>query len=280
MGRVFYNYMPVTPEASAENLLKLSDYNRGRIVAASVSEDGNFVRLFTGMGGRSAGSKNREYRRVLDLNGNGEYIRTVVHDPALQTGDPSATLYVAQRSWEDDHVAGNGEQVEGIAIALALGDEFRDGQSLYQNEGEKNGYTGRITVAFESVEDVIHVGRILPRTENPAKSEYEARYYRIAHDDSIERDYAIYPGEGVYTVTYDGKGGTAANYEEPWKILLPGSLEDNMDILWNAWKNQDPEKETRANLVGKEIDRGSGRFTYAIRSIHPGAEEAFHSILL
>lgn len=246
-------------ESSAENLAKLSDPNRGRVVGVALSEDGTCFRLFAGMGGRSDGSKNRFYQTVFDLNGNGYYIRTAVHNPDIQKGDPSATLYVAQRSWGGWHVASNGEQTEGIAISLAVGETFNKGQSLYRNEGPKNGYTARITVAAHENGESAYMGRIIPIEGNLAESIYEV--YRFGKGSK----FSLNPGEGYFTATYDGKGGLGANYDRPWKVLMTGSLEDNMDAIWESW-----DRNTRAGLVGKEIVRGSNRFTYSFRSIHPG----------
>ncbi len=258
MNVIIYQQM-VSTETSAENLAKLADPNRGRIVGIGLSEDGESYRLFTGMGGRSDGSKNRYYQRVTDLNGNGIYIRTAVHDPSKQQGDPSATLYVAHRSWNGCHVASNGEQTDGISFALAFNIRFKDAHRKYKNEGPKNDYTPRITVALAEAPKRIYIGQIIPNPGNPVESYYKEFELFRSSTDCLE------PGLLVFTTTYDGKGGTGANHDRPWKVALRGNLEQNMETLWNAW---DPN--TRANLVGKEVNKGSGRFHYAFRSIHPG----------
>ncbi len=256
----------INKETSEANLQKLADPNRGRIVAVSLSADGEKYRLFTGMGGRSDGSKNRYYSIVSDMNGQGDYVRTAVHDPNLQKGDPSATLYVAQRSWRGWHVASNGEQTEGIAFSLATGGGFADGQTLYKNEGQKNEYTARITVATHRLKDYAYIGKIVSKPESPDDSTYHVWKPELSSESM-----SLNPGEGYYTVTYDGtldengKPDTKPNYEDPWGILLPDSLEDALDAIWEKWHG-----ETRANLVGKEIDRNTGLFTYSRRSIHEG----------
>lgn len=258
--------MVISPETSAKNIAKLSDPNRGRLVAVSLSDDGNFFRLFAGMGGRSLPSKNRYYQQLPDLNGNGNYIRTAIHNPLLRSSDDQAVideeiakLYIAQRAWNYWHVASNGEQTDGIGVALAAGASFSSAQEVYTNEGPQNDYTSRITAAVCHFDKMAYLGKIVREPSNQAESCYET--YMPGFDDSL----SLNPGEGYLIVTYDGKGGTEPSYDKPWGILLPGRLEDNMDLIWNNW---DPN--TRANLVGKEIKRGSGRFTYSFRSIHPG----------
>ena len=95
----------ITRESTHQTIDKLADPNRGRLVAVGISPDGRSARLFTGMGGRSAGSKNRYYQEVEDLNREPDYVRTAVHDPTIQIGDPSATIYIAQRSRKGWHVS-------------------------------------------------------------------------------------------------------------------------------------------------------------------------------
>lgn len=248
----------VSREVLQENLESLSAPYIGRIVIVGLSEDGQFWRLFTGMGGRSAGSNNRYYRQLPDLNGHGDYIKTEVHDTTLQKGDPSTTLYVAHRSRRGWHVASNGEQTEGISIALALGRSFEEGQRLYQNEGANADYTARISAAVHANGSTAIMGKIV---RNPQYFE-ESIYYSYYLGPGCEL--SLNPGEACFITTYDGKGGTDPDYLPPRKILLPGSLEQNMDMLWESWK------QNKAGLAGKEIRRGTGEFRYAFRSIHPG----------
>lgn len=251
----------ISKEASLETIAKLSDPNRGRIVGVGKSADGKSVRLLAGMGGRSAGSKNRYYQRVADLNGNPDYIRTAVHDPKLDTGNAAATLYVAQRSWRGWHVASNGEQTEGIAVAMAMTGSygFKSGQELYNNEGEQNAYTSRITVACsEDRPRIAYMGKIVNIPETPKDSTYEV--FLLGG-----YDYPLGKSEAYMTTTYDGHGGTDANREQPWGFLLHETLEEDMDAIWNNWHG-----DTRANLVGKEINLDTGEVTYSFRSIHEG----------
>lgn len=251
----------ISKETSAETLENLSHPNRGRIVAVGKSPDGQSFRLLAGMGGRSAGSKNRYYQQVADLNGNPDYIRTAVHDLSGQTGDASATLYVAQRSWRGWHVASNGEQTEGIAVAMAMTGSygFKSGQELYNNEGEQNAYTSRITVACsEDRPRIAYMGKIVSILETPEDSTYDV-FLLGAYDHPLGKS------EAYMTTTYDGHGGTDANREQPWGFLLHDYLEEDMDALWEAW---DPN--TRANLVGKQVSLYTGEVTYSFRSIHEG----------
>lgn len=241
-----------------QNLESLSAPYIGRIVVVGLSEDGKWWRLFTGMGGRSAGSNNRYYRQLADLNGHGDYVKTEVNDPALQKGDPSTTLYIAHRSRRGWHVASNGEQTEGISIALALGVSFEQAQRLYLNEGPSADYTARISAAVKVGEDFAIMGRIVRNPQCFAESIYNSYYIGSGYELGLN------PGEAYFITTYDGRGGTDADYLPPRKILLPGSLEDSMDRLWGAWK------QNKAGLAGKEIQRESGVFRYAFRSIHAG----------
>lgn len=235
-----------------DNLSKLADPNRGRLVAVALSPNGRNFRLFTGMGGRSEASKNRYYQVLEDLNGNGEFLKTAIYDYTKPGGDVLATLYVAQRSWGPWHVASNGEQTDGIGVALASGAHFERAQRQYQHEGPKNGNTPRITAAVNKDESYIWIGQILPDQDNLALSQYRGHRFHIV------------PGYGLFTATYDGKSGTDANYDNPWIFPVHKTLEEDMDEIWNTW---DPN--TKGNLSGKEIERGSGRFFYSLRSIHP-----------
>ncbi|OGE31823.1 hypothetical protein A2631_01695 [Candidatus Daviesbacteria bacterium RIFCSPHIGHO2_01_FULL_44_29] len=183
----------ITPKESVRNLQKLLDPNRGRVVAASLSPDGRHIRLFAGMGGRSHGSKNRWYQEIPELNGNGNFIRTAVQNPAFQAGDPTATLYVAQRSWNGWHVASNGEQTEGIAVALAVDSSFEAGQRLYKNEGEANGYTARITVAAHQDLDHVYLGKIVSKPDDPEDSTYHV--WTVGPEDQL----SLNPGQGWMT---------------------------------------------------------------------------------
>lgn len=250
------------------NLTTLADPNRGRFVIIGLSKERNW-QIYTGMGGRSPGSKNRYYQELEDLNGYGNYIRTAVHDLNLQQGDPSATLYIAQRDRKGWHVASNGEQTEGISIAIASGnnrsrwdeekDRFERGQRLYKNEGKKNAYTSRISAAVSYNENYAFMGEIVREQVDHENSQY--RFYYLGAGAGT----GLNPRQAFIIYTYDGKGGTDPDYEGPRRITLSGTLEENMDLIWNTW-----DSKTKAGLVGKEIERGSGRFTYSFRSIHEG----------
>lgn len=251
---------------SVETLAKLGDPNRGRLVAVGLAPDGEHYREFTGMGGRSPKSKNRFY----DIRHSrfGDFIKTAIHDPSLYAAEPdpevevqraAANLYVVHKSMGGWHVAANGEQSEGILQALLDGKTFRAGQSGYTNEGKANDYTSRISVAVhDSRPNTMMMGRISRDPDN-----FENSLDDVWH--LSDRESALMPGEAWLTVTYDGKGGTDPTYDNPWPFTLKGTLEEDMEAIWEAW---DPN--TRANLAGKEIEIGSGRFRYLITSIHPG----------
>lgn len=235
------------------NLEELSNSNKGRIAVVGKSEEGDW-RLFVGMGGRSAGSRNRYYQVVEDINGYGDYIRTAVQEMSLQTGDPTTTLYIAHRQRCGWHVASNGEQTEGISVALALGLDFEQGQGLYITEGPKADYTARISTAVHENKDFALMGKIVRGLEDHSESLYQT--YPL---------YDIQPGEAYWISTYKGDGTTEPCYQPPKKILLPGSLEESMDLLWQAYS-----PDIKAGLVGKEIEKESKSFVYSFRSIHPG----------
>jgi hypothetical protein len=256
--------MAISKEVSDANLAKLGDYNRGRIAVGGSSLENN-LQLYAGFGGTSPGSQNRYYLELPDLSGHGEFMKTAVHDPKLQTGDPSATIYDAFRSWRTYHAVGNGEQVSFIAFAMANGSSFESAQKFFTHEGPKNRNTARITIVGHRAENFIHIGRVSSRPGNPQESDYD--FWLPGNDPRLPMD----PGEGYLITTYDGKGSKGSedawdpNYEDPWPILLHGNLEDNADMIWNAW---DPE--TRAGLLGAEIDKDTGLVTLAVRSIHEG----------
>ncbi|RJP46103.1 MAG: hypothetical protein C4584_02015 [Armatimonadetes bacterium] len=243
------------------NLALLEKPNVGRLVIGGTSGDGNW-QLITGMGGRSTGSKNRFYLKLEDLSGHGEIIRTSVHDMTKQTGDASMTLYTAHRQMRGYHVAGNGEQVDGICIASAVKDPFihafTDAQRLYTTEGPTADYTSRISAAVREGSHYMLMGRVEKNPECHAKS-----IYRRWVLGTVELP--LKQGEVYLLTTYNGEGGTEPNYNPPMKIPLRGTLEENMDLIWEVW-----DKNTRAGLCGKEIIRGSNRFTYSFRSIHSG----------
>lgn len=251
-----------------ENLKKLSNPYPGRIVGVGLSPDGLFWRLFAGMGGRSASSNNRYYRLFEDMNGHGPYIRTELHDPSGARGDETATLYIAHRQRRGWHVVGNGEQVEGISINLAannhIGDMvtlgFERGQSLYEHEGPRNGNTARITAASNNRYDSAMLGKILRHKTDYSKST-RITYHLISYDG-----FSLHPGHGFFTTTYDGAGGMEPNYERPYKISVPDTLEEWRDQIWEAWKYN------KAGLVLEEANRISGAFRLVTKSIHPDRE--------
>src|SRR5260221_8193084 len=143
--------MLISPETSAENLAKLADPNRGRIVGIALSRDGRLLRFYTAMGGRSPESKNRIYIVNPDLNGNGPIVQTDLFDHSQPTEHAAATLYIAQRAWNGWHAASNGDQTGYIASHMATAEQpflgFLRGHNLFTHEGPKNLFTQRITVA-------------------------------------------------------------------------------------------------------------------------------------
>lgn len=213
------------------------------------------------MGGRSTGSKNRIYQEIPDLNGNANYLKTAIYNTSGDTGNATATLYVAQRSREGWHVASNGEQTDGISTALAVApagewlEYFQRGQRLYRDEGPQNAYTPRITAAASADHPTeVFMGQII-RDPEQGDDVYRAH--------SLVRDFELKAGEAYMLTTYDGKGGTDANRDNPWGFRLEGSMQGDMDKIWEQW---DPE--TKGNLAGKEVNMKTGEVTYLLRSIH------------
>lgn len=253
-----------TQKELAANFEALSDPNIGRVVMVGLGIDRN-SELAGMMGGRSDGSRNRYYQLLEDLSGHGDYIKTAVHDPSKVTGDPSTTLYIAHRQRDNCHVVSNGEQTEGISVALALARKwgiqyeaaFADAQGLYQTEGPKADYTARVSAAMWAggpfPGDIAVMGRIVRDPQDFTQSIYQV--WRLE----------LKPGEFYWISTYAGNGTTEPSYEPPRKILLPGDFKDNMDMVWESYS-----PDIRAGLVGKVVERGSGRFDYYSRSIHPG----------
>jgi hypothetical protein len=280
------------------DLSYLSAPNRGRIVGVGLSEDGNSWRAYVGMGGRSPGSRNRFYDFLQDYY-HGAFIKTAVFDPNLDKGDPSKTIYeaYARRQVKDEREMGaiwdvfsNGAQTLDIAYFLVSSNDFNRGQKRWLNEGFETKFTSRITGAVCSTEDRAMMGRIVSKIEKPEDSDYFVYY--ITPDDRTgkDSDFVLKNGEIVVTTTYDGthsinngkiEANIDPNRDNPQKLWLPGNLEQSMDNIWTAW-DADCEKigieETKANLLGIDIQRGSGRLTFAMRSIHPGVEDRFYKM--
>lgn len=210
-------------------------------------------------------TRNRYYQLLEDLSGHGDYIKTAVHDPSKVVGDPSTTLYIAHRQRNNCHVVSNGEQTEGISVALALAMKwgiqydtaFAHAQGLYQTEGPKADYTARVSAAMWAGRsfpgDVAVMGRIVRDPKDSTQSIYQVWKLELK------------PGEFYWISTYAGDGTTGPSYDPPRQILLPGDFEENMDMIWGAYS-----PDIRAGLVGKEIIKGSDRFRYLFKSIHPG----------
>lgn len=259
----------VTAERSAENFRKLLDPNRGRIVGITKSPDGRYVRMFGGMGGRSDGSKNRYYQRLPDLMDGGIYenIRTTVHDPNIQRGIAESTLYVAHKIRREWRGVSNAEVTDGLVASVAGGLEFRRALKVYDNEGPKNDHTPVIAVVVHKDGKRGWFGQILPIPINPEKSTYQVTPFGT---ESVN-DLRFEPGDGYFTVTYDGspgpegKGDVIANRERPWWIPAAETLEGDLDNFWNHW-----HEGTKANLFGVEYEIGSERYTISGRSIHEG----------
>ena len=205
------------------------------------------------------------------MNGHGPFVRTVVHDLSKPHGDAAATLYIAHRQRITDEpelawsTAGNGEQVEGISVALAVGASFDSGQWLYKNEGPKNAYTARITTAVQPAGNIAYIGAIRSdKYGDPNNSTHRTYRYNIEGRKSWEsNDGTISPGEGFYITTYNGEGGTDTYDGDPMRILMPGKLDDMLDELWAA---ADPN--TKVGLAGKEINSKTGEVRYGLRSIY------------
>lgn len=258
--------MGITERESERNLAKLSNHYPGRITGIGLSPNSRYWWLFAGMGGRSSSSNNRYYRLHEDMNGHGPFLKTELHDPEGVKGDAATTLYIAQRQRRGWHVVGNGEQVEGISISLAtkkhVGDmvtvDFERGQALYLHEGSTNGNTARITAAVHISQIYPLIGKVLRDRSDYAKSVYKT-YSLISYDG-----FDLYPGEGYFTTTYDGAGEMEPNYDKPYRILLPDSLEEWGDQIWEGWRYN------KAGLFGEEVDRKTGAFRFVTKSIHEG----------
>ncbi|MCL5409772.1 MAG: IMP cyclohydrolase [Patescibacteria group bacterium] len=238
------------------NFAKLATSYPGRIVMVALSETGNW-RLFSVIAGRSAGSKNRFYKREADLNEHGDFIRTAIYDPNMVKGDPATTLYPAHMQINGWHVASNGEQTYGLAVGLALGAGFRDTHSLYRTEGPQADFTARISVAVKPAIDRAYIGTITRDSRDLTASVYHC--FQIGPQNG----FPISKGEAYFVSTYNGEGGIEPSLEPPLKFSLRGNLEESMDLIW---KQLNPE--TKVGLAGKEIAKISNRFTYSLRSIY------------
>lgn len=230
-----------------ENLKFLAQPYPGRMVLVGLDETGLNWRLFSSIGGRSEGSKNRIYEQV------GVFVQTAVFDDTKQKGDASKTLYIAQTHVGSYHVVSNGHQGIAIAGTLYTGHSFVETQEEWENEGKDADYTARITGVINLAEERALLGTI---TRNPL--EHAKSVYTVHRLD-------IPAGYGFFILTYNGDGGTMPFTSHPMPIRLHGSLEDNMEMLWSNFNHA-----TRVALVGKEINRGSGRLRYVLKNANLG----------
>ncbi len=227
-----------------KNLEFLAKPYPGRIVLTGLDETGRYWRQFCAIAGRSEGSQNRIYKSVAD--GIAQDIETAVYDLNKQKGDPSKTIYPVMMNAGHWHVASNGLQTKSIARDLDLGNSFENALAEWANEGAEADFTARIVTAVSDKNDHVLIGKI---TRNP-----------LALWNSIYSSYklTVPSGCGFFITTYNGEGGTIPFTSDPMPISLKGELEDNMEIFWDTF-----DYKTRVSLVGKEIDKGSGRYRYA-----------------
>lgn len=180
------------------------------------------------------------YTKYLEI-----ILRLLFFDSTKPSGNPENTIYTAQTSESYYHVVSNGRQTDTIAKDLARGKRFNDSLRRWENEGQEADYTARIVGVCHTYFEDIFMGRI---SRNPLNFEYSV--YSV-YEINVLRGY------GFFVTTYNGEGGTEPSLNDPLPICLPGSLEDNLDQLWNTL-----DSKTRVALAGREIEKGSGRFRY------------------
>ncbi|MDD2823511.1 MAG: IMP cyclohydrolase [Candidatus Daviesbacteria bacterium] len=233
-------------EALENNYQKLALPYPGRGIIVGLDESGACWRQLSFIGGRSEGSKNRIYRFSNDSGISlSQAVQTDYFDPTKDQGDPEKVIYNTMLSNDFCHVVSNGRQTDTIAEDLVHGSSFDDAQKRWENEGLSGGYTSRITGVIYSNSKHFLMGRI---SHNPLNTDLSI--YSSFKLDAI-------PGYGYFLTTYDGAGGLEPSRLEPTPISLAGSLEDNLNRLWETL---DPK--TRVAAAAREIERGSGRLKY------------------
>lgn len=231
---------------------QLAKPNRGRSLIVGRTEDGLHLALINLAGGRSFPSQNREYEQK------GREVYTKVFDPNLPSGDPDATIYLAQNHnlYLGDHhgahvVISNGLQTQRILDTLQQSGSMGMALWPFYHEGEKNAFTPRIAVGAEitSGKDA-SFGRVYADPVDPSISNRWSEEMRL-HD-----------GLGYFISTYNGEGGTKTSLEAPTMLAFQGSFEDIVEKVWSV---ADPN--TTAMMAARRIRIGNPEdFTVILRN--------------
>lgn len=241
--------MAISKEALVANYQKLALPYPGRGIIVGLDEQGKHWRQLSFIEGRSEGSQNRIYRLADPMFGikPDTAVQTDYSDPAKDQGDPEKVIYTAMLSYNGWHVVSNGRQTNTIAIDMANGWQLDRAQMKWENEQLSGGYTSRVTgVVSSSNREHFLMGRI---SQNPLNEKLSV--YNTFELETL-------PGFGFFLTTYEGMGDLTPSRLEPTPISLSGSLEDNLEQLW-----QTLDPKTRVAAAAREIERGSGRLRYA-----------------
>lgn len=137
----------------------------GRIVMIGLI--GRLIVLVTAMTGRSAPSKERQYR--LEIGS----VRAVPLDP--NTPPDPHRHYLALINDDRVLVGGNGAQTEEIIAVYRSDKSFSDAIRLMEPEDEQY-RTARISVAYHPQAEVLHLGIVRNQGENPETDRLHVSY--------------------------------------------------------------------------------------------------------
>jgi IMP cyclohydrolase len=196
----------------------------GRGLIVGLGPDGETWLQLYWITGRSENSRNRV---LVERDGQ---IRTATFDTSRAV-DGRLTLYTALRSVGDAHIAGNGDQVDTVAEALASGGSFEAALRTRSVEDDPPIWTARITAMLDGQR--VRLSRI----------------DRAGH--AFFGPLAVVPGTGLGLQTYRGDGAPVRAFEEePFSVRLSGGAEQLAREAWDLLA-----EDLRVALAVKEIGR-------------------------
>lgn len=227
----------------AERLAQCAYPGRGLVVGRDPA--GGWIQLYWLMG-RSPGSRNRV------LQAEGAALRTRPRQAEAGVGDPALTLYEAMLELPGRYIVGNGDQVRGVAEALAAGESFEAALAGREREPDAPNYTPRIS-ALLALEAAPALALSLLRA-NPADPR---------HTDRITwRPAPPPPGLGLGLTTYRGDGDPLPPFQgDPLWLPCDAAPERLLDRYWEAL-----HAENRVALALKHIPQGGGSGQIEVRN--------------
>jgi IMP cyclohydrolase len=206
-------------------------YSGRGLIAGRAADGASWLQLYW-LSGRSENSRNRV---LIEEEGQ---IRTATADRSKQV-DGTFTLYTALCSLDGSHIVGNGDQVETVVEALAVGGSFEQALRTRSVEDDPPIWTPRITAIVSG--DELRLSKI------------GKTGHAFLEATSLE------PGQGLCLHTYRGDGNPILPFaEDPYPVRLEGSAEE---LARSSWQKLDPE--LRVSLVVKEI-AADGSFRHVV----------------